>query len=151
MGSRRRAREWALQILFQYDIHGERGPWLDEFWKTLHADPETRAFTERLVAGVLEHKAELDLVIGSYSTNWKVNRMPIIDRNILRAGLYELFWLDDVPPRVTLDEAIELAKRYGDDEAAKFINGLLDRVLMKEPRLATKRAEVSAAQGKHAR
>ncbi|MCP9454536.1 MAG: transcription antitermination factor NusB [Nitrospira sp.] len=148
MGSRRRAREWALQILFQYDIHGERGPWLEEFWKTLPADPETRVFTERLVAGVLKHKAELDRVIGHYSINWKVNRMPIIDRNILRAGLYELFWMDDVPARVTLDEAIELAKRYGDHDAAKFINGLLDKVLAKEPRLGSKRANVSADQDK---
>ncbi|CUQ66770.1 transcription antitermination factor NusB [Candidatus Nitrospira inopinata] len=143
MGSRHRAREWALQILFQYDIHGEAGPWLEEFWKPLKADQGTRAFTERLVAGVLNNKAELDRLLGKYATNWKVSRMPIVDRNILRAGLYELLWLDDVPARVTLDEAVKLAKSFGDDEASKFINGVLDKVLVTESRLAAKRAEAS--------
>ncbi|MCS6897034.1 MAG: transcription antitermination factor NusB [Nitrospira sp.] len=141
MGSRHRAREWALQILFQYDVHGEAGLWLDEFWKPLNADEKTRAFAERLVGGVLNHKAELDQLIGRYATNWKVSRMPIVDRNILRAGLYELLWLDDVPAKVTLNEAVELAKRFGDEEASKFINGVLDKVLALEPRLAVKRAE----------
>lgn len=139
MGSRHEARERALQILFQYDIHGKKGLWFDEFWKPLESDEETKAFAERLVAGVLEKKRDLDALMGRYATNWKVSRMPIVDRNILRAGLYELFWMDDVPAKVTLDESVELAKSFGDDEASKFVNGILDKVLATEPELELKR------------
>ncbi|HEY5931317.1 MAG TPA: transcription antitermination factor NusB, partial [Nitrospira sp.] len=79
-----------------------------------------------------------------YATNWKISRMPIVDRNILRAGVYELLWMDDVPAKVTMNEAIELAKSFGDDDASKFVNGILDQVLNKESALAAKRAEVGA-------
>ncbi|HSN05537.1 transcription antitermination factor NusB [Nitrospira sp. NS4] len=140
MGSRHEARERALQILFQYDIHGKKGLWLDEFWKPLNVDEETKAFAERLVSGVLEKQRDLDALMGRYATNWKVSRMPIVDRNILRAGLYELFWMDDVPAKVTMDEAVELAKSFGDEEASKFVNGILDKVLATEPKLELKRA-----------
>lgn len=145
MGSRHQARERALQILFQYDIHGKPGVWLDEFWKPLKADAETKMFAERLVEGVLEKKKELDALIGKHATNWKVSRMPIVDRNILRAGVYELIWMDEVPAKVTMNEAIELAKSFGDDEASKFVNGILDKVLATEPRLDAKRAEAAGA------
>ena len=143
MGSRHHARERALQILFQYDIHGRPGLWLEVFWKENEATDEVKAFAERLVAGVLEKKKELDGLIGKYATNWKVSRMPIVDRNILRAGVYELLWMDDVPAKVTVNEAIELAKSFGDDEASKFVNGILDQVLGKELTLADKRREAS--------
>ncbi|MEI8015983.1 MAG: transcription antitermination factor NusB [Nitrospira sp.] len=140
MGSRHHARERALQILFQYDIHGRPGLWLDRFWTDNEATDEVKDFAERLVAGVLEKKKELDVIIGKYATNWKVSRMPIVDRNILRAGVYELLWMDDVPAKVTVNEAIELAKSFGDDEASKFVNGILDQVLTKESGLEAKRA-----------
>jgi N utilization substance protein B len=143
MGSRHQARERALQILFQYDIHRKPGVWLDEFWKPLKADEETKVFAERLVEGVLDKKKELDALIGKHATNWKVSRMPIVDRNILRAGVYELIWMDEVPAKVTMNEAIELAKSFGDDEASKFVNGILDKVLATEPRLDAKRAEAA--------
>ena len=143
MGSRHQARERALQILFQYDIHGRPGLWLDVFWKENEATDEARAFAERLVAGVLEQKQELDALISKYATNWKISRMPILDRNILRAGVYELLWMDDVPAKVTVNEAIELAKSFGDDEASKFVNGVLDQVLNKELTMAAKRCEAS--------
>jgi N utilization substance protein B len=143
MGSRHQARERALQILFQYDIHGKPGVWLDEFWKPLKADEETKVFAERLVEGVLDKKKELDALIGKHATNWKVSRMPIVDRNILRAGVYELIWMDEVPAKVTMNEAIELAKSFGDDEASKFVNGILDKVLATEPGLDAKRAEAA--------
>jgi len=143
VGSRHQARERALQILFQYDIHGKPGLWLDVFWKENEATDEAKAFAERLVAGVLEKKKELDVLIGKYATNWKVSRMPIVDRNILRSGIYELLWMDDVPAKVTVNEAIELAKSFGDDEASKFVNGVLDQVLTKELTLAAKRREAS--------
>jgi transcription antitermination protein NusB len=148
MGSRHHARERALQILFQYDIHGRAGLWLDVFWQENEATDEVRAFAERLVSGVLEKKKELDAVIGKYATNWKISRMPIVDRNILRAGAYELLWMDDVPAKVTVNEAIELAKSFGDDDASKFVNGILDQILGKELTLAAKRAEAAGVKGK---
>jgi N utilization substance protein B len=147
MGSRHHARERALQILFQYDIHGKPGLWLDLFWKENEATDEVKAFAERLVAGVLEKKKELDALVGKYATNWKVSRMPIVDRNILRAGLYELLWMDDVPAKVTVNEAIELAKSFGDDDASKFVNGILDKVLATEPQLNEKRADAAHVKG----
>ena len=129
--------------MFQYDIHGKPGVWLDEFWKPLKADEETKIFAERLVEGVLDKKKELDALISKHATNWKVSRMPIVDRNILRAGVYELIWMDEVPAKVTMNEAIELAKSFGDNEASKFVNGILDKVLTTEPRLDAKRAEAA--------
>ena len=145
MGARHQARERALQILFQHDIHGKVDVHLDEFWHEYSASDESKAFAERLVHGVLEHLKELDVIIGKYATNWTVSRMPIVDRNILRAGLYELLWLDEVPAKVTMDEAIELAKSFGDDDASKFVNAILDKVLATESRLAAKRADPDRA------
>ncbi len=140
MSSRHQARERALQILFQYDIHGKPGIWLDEFWKQANLSEDVKAFTEQLVQGVLEHKQELDELLQRYAVNWKVSRMPIVDRNILRAGVYELLWMDDVPAKVTMNESVELAKSFGDEEASKFVNGILDNILSSEPQLEQKRA-----------
>ncbi|MDF0650978.1 MAG: transcription antitermination factor NusB [Nitrospira sp.] len=150
MGARHQARERALQILFQQDIHGKADVHLDEFWHEYSASDESKAFAEQLVKGVLEHKKELDATIGKYATNWTVNRMPVVDRNILRAGLYELLWLDEVPAKVTMDEAIELAKNFGDDDASRFVNGVLDKALATESRLAAKRADPERAVWKQA-
>jgi len=141
MGARHQARERALQILFQHDIHGKADVHLNEFWHEYSVSDEAKAFAEQLVKGVLEHKKELDATIGKYATNWTVSRMPVVDRNILRAGLYELLWLDEVPAKVTMDEAIELAKSFGDDDASKFVNAILDKALATELRLAAKRAD----------
>lgn len=141
MGSRHQARERALQILFQHDIHGKGDLRLDEFWREYSVSEESRAFAEQLVRGVLEHRKELDATIAKYATNWTVNRMPIVDRNILRAGLYELLWIDEVPAKVTMDESIELAKSFGDDDASKFVNAVLDKALTTDSRLAAKRAD----------
>jgi len=143
MGSRHQSRERALQILFQYDIHGKAGVWLDEFWNQCEATEDVRAFAEELVRGVLAHRVELDALLGRYATNWKVSRMQVVDRNILRLGIYELLWREDVPAKVTMNEAIELAKDFGDDEAAKFVNGVLDKVLAADARLDAKRKAAS--------
>ena len=139
MASRHQARERALQILFQYDIHGKQDIRLDEFWKQYPLHDAMKTFAEELVAGVLTHRKELDTLIGSHATNWKIDRMPIVDRNILRAGCFELLYLPDVPAKVTMNEAIELAKSFGDDEASKFVNGVLNKVLSAEARLDQKR------------
>jgi transcription antitermination protein NusB len=146
MGSRHLSRERALQILFQYDIHGKPGVWLDEFWNQCKADDDAKAFAERLVEGVLAHKKDLDSLIGKYATNWKISRMQIVDRNILRIGAYELLWLDEVPAKVTVNEAIELARDFGDDEAAKFVNGILDKILATEAKLDSKKREASGGE-----
>src|SRR5262245_15267314 len=148
MGSRHQSRERALQILFQYDIHGKPGVWLQEFWNQCKASEEVKVFAESLVKGVLEHRTNLDALIGHYATNWKVSRMQVVDLNIRRLGAYELLWLDGVPAKVTMNEAIELAKDFGDEEAAKFVNGILDKILATEPKLDTKRRDaLRPAQG----
>ena len=144
MGSRRQSRERALQILFQWDIHGKAGEWLEDFWIQHPVSADVRPFVERLVDGVITHRAELDELIGAHATNWKISRMPIVDRNILRAALYELLWMPDVPAKVTMNEAIELAKRFADDETKKFVNGILDKILKDDPRLQEKRTEIAA-------
>lgn len=141
MGNRRQSRERALQVLFQWDIHGKVGAWLEDFWTQHPASEDVKSFADRLVDGVIAHKAELDKLIGAHATNWKVSRMPVVDRNILRAALYELLWMPDVPAKVTVNEAIELAKRFADDETKKFVNGILDQVLKSDPRLEDKRVE----------
>ncbi|GMV50265.1 transcription antitermination factor NusB [Nitrospirales bacterium NOB] len=140
MASRHQARERAVQVLFQYDIHGQAGAWLEDFWVQYPLSEELRAFADRLVAGVLTHRQDLDALIGRHATNWKVSRMPIIDRNILRLGCFELLYVPEVPAKVTLNEAIELAKSFGDEEASKFVNGILDKVLSSDNRLERKRA-----------
>ncbi len=87
-----------------------------------------REYAERIARGAIEKSAEVDALVESYSENWKVSRMPLVDRNILRLAVYELLYCSDTPYRVVMDEAIELAKRFGSDKSAPFINGVLDRV-----------------------
>ena len=152
MGTRRKAREYALQILFQWDVHGSTNHWLKEFWAQRQASEDVRAFVERLVEGVWAHQKELDSTIETHAKNWTLSRMPIVDRNLLRLSLYELIWMPDVPAKVTVNEAIELAKAFADDEAKRFVNGILDTVLREDPRLETKRAELAAeSAGREAR
>lgn len=141
IATRHQARERALQMLFQWDIHDKGGEWEKEFWEQFPLGDEGREFADGLVQGVRSHQAELDRLIGTYATNWKVSRMPIVDRNILRAGLYELLWLPDVPARVTINEALELARAFADEDTRGFVNGVLDKVLATEPALAAKRAD----------
>jgi N utilization substance protein B len=140
MATRHEARERAVQILFQYDIHGQPGPWLEDFWAQYPLAEELRVFSERLVDGVRNSRKDLDALISAHATNWKVSRMPIIDRNILRLGCFELLHIPEVPAKVTLNESIELAKNFGDEEASKFVNGILDKVLRSDARLERKRA-----------
>lgn len=152
MGTRRKAREYALQILFQWDVHGSTNHWLKEFWTQRQVSEDVRAFVDRLVEGVWTQQKELDRTIETQATNWTLNRMPIVDRNVLRLSLYELIWMPDVPAKVTVNEAIELAKAFADDEAKRFVNGILDTVLREDPRLETKRAELLAeSAGREAR
>lgn len=143
MATRHQARERALQLLFQWDIQEQGGEWERDFWEQYPLEDDARAFADALVSGVRQHRPELDALIGQYATNWKVSRMPIVDRNILRAGLYELLWMADVPAKVTINEALELARAFADEETRGFVNGVLDKVLNSDARLAAKRAEAA--------
>ena len=89
---------------------------------------EADEFLRRLVLGVLEHCEELDRLIERYSENWRLDRIDVIDRNILRMALFELLYCEDIPPKVTINEAIDLGKRYGSEDSGSFINGILDRI-----------------------
>lgn len=143
MGSRRRGRELALQVLYglefgQYSVdealeqmhrRGDEPPSDDpELGTLVRGDAESRAFGEELVRGVHDHLDVVDEMLGRCSINWRVPRMARVDRNILRLAAYELLHRTDIPPRATLNEAVEIAKRYGDEDSASFVNGILDRV-----------------------
>ena len=129
MGKRRKSREFALQVLYQLDITRQDAiKTIAQFRDHFSQIEERDGFAERISLGVLEHGQEIDRLIGHYSENWRLNRMSIIDRNILRIATFELLYCEDIPPKVTLNEAIELGKRYGSEDSGSFINGILDRI-----------------------
>jgi N utilization substance protein B len=129
LGKRRRSRELALQVLYQLDITKQDAIRAIAQSRDHFSEKEERdGFAERIVFGVLEHGQEIDRLIEQYSENWRLDRMSMIDRNILRMALFELLYCEDIPPKVTLDEAIELGKRYGSEDSGSFINGILDRI-----------------------
>lgn len=130
--SRRLARETALQVLFQRDLTKEPlitaqevQRWAEEF----EVPEPSRAFAQQLVDGTIEHLAEIDQKIASFAQDWAINRMAKVDRNVMRLATYEVLFCSDIPGRVSLNEAIELAKRFGGEESAKFVNGILDRIV----------------------
>jgi N utilization substance protein B len=130
VGKRRKAREVALQFLYQLDLRGEAdpAPSSEEFWSRHPVDPEVRVFCEVLVRGTMLHRQKIDELITQYALHWDLERMAVVDRNILRAGIFELLWTTDVPPKVAINEAIEVAKKFGTQESSRFINGILDRI-----------------------
>jgi len=140
--SRRLARQLALQMLFQHEFQDQNPSWQEKFWASQSASPEVQTFASSLVLGVITNQAEIDRIIRDFSVDWSLKRMPVVDRNILRCSIYELLWEPDIPAMVTINEAVELAKRFADDEARRFVNGLLDHVLRAEARLADKRSRV---------
>jgi transcription antitermination protein NusB len=130
MGRRRKAREVALQLLYQLDVQGESTaePHLDEFWSRHPVDPEAREFADSLVRGTKLHETKIDEIIAQYAENWELDRMAVVDRNILRQGIFELLWMGEAPPKVVINEALEVAKKFSTQESSRFINGILDRV-----------------------
>lgn len=129
MGSRRHAREQALQLLYQVDVVEEDADAaMRRFWEVEPADPDDMAFARKLVAAVNKRRDEIDALITAASTNWKIHRMSYVDRNVLRLGVAEFLSFDDIPPMVSMNEAIELGKKFGTTESGSFINGILDRV-----------------------
>jgi transcription antitermination protein NusB len=129
MGSRRKAREAAVQVLYQIDLSGEDPePALALFFQHLTPDGEAREFAGELVRGCVAQRDAIDAKIREVSRHWRLERMARVDRNILRLGTFELMFLPDVPRKVTLNEAVELAKRFGDEDSPAFVNGVLDRI-----------------------
>ncbi len=127
---RRKAREYALQLLFQIDFTKrelERKD-LEEFWSDKKESGDVKEFTEKLVKGTLESLDEIDGIIEKATENWFLKRMAAVDRNILRFAAYEILHREDIPYAVTINEALEIAKKYSSAEAASFLNGVLDKL-----------------------
>jgi len=171
MGIRRNAREWALQFLFQSEFNPsptlEEG--FARFWeeqdreageeaaravrlgrpeppaaeKKQHAKEvrKARRFAEETVRGVLGHWEEIDACLGRHCENWDVDRMGIVDRNVMRIAVYEMLWREDIPPVVSINEAVDLAKMYSSVESGRFVNGVLDRIRKGLPRDAREGAD----------
>jgi len=132
MRKRTRARECVLKILYAIDITGDdASKCIEMFWKDWEKEPpeaEVKDFADRIVLGVAKNVEAIDRIISTYATNWQLKRMAVTDRNILRFATYELLFMDDIPPKVAINEAIDIAKKYGDKDSGKFVNGILDRI-----------------------
>lgn len=129
MTRRSRAREVALQLLFQRDLQPRvTRAEVDAFAKERLAEAGSVAFCMKLYEGVLEKQAEIDQRLAAAAENWRVSRMAAVDRNLLRLSAFELMFDRDTPPAVVIDEAVELARRFGSTESSGFVNGILDRL-----------------------
>ena len=139
MRKRTKAREVALQTLYQYDLSEQQAAMgqyssvddFEEFIRTAADDPEVREYARRLVDGILSQIEELDAEIAAVSENWRLNRTAAIDRCAIRIGLYEIRYEEDVPPKVAINEAIELVKRFSAERSNEYVNGILDKLLAK--------------------
>ena len=129
MRRRTRARELALQFLYQLDLRGdETAGTLQEFLDLECREQETREFAKRLISGTQKARIEIDALLVRVARNWNLSRMAAVDRNVLRMAVYELLYCPDIPPKVTINEAIEIGKKYSTVNSGGFINGILDRV-----------------------
>lgn len=128
MRKRTRARELCLQLLYQVDLRGDEAiEDAADFLATEAPDePEIHAFARQLLDGTLEMKSEIDAIIGAAAQNWNMRRMAVVDRNILRMAVYEMVYAKDIPAKVSINEAIELGKRFSTQQSGSFINGILD-------------------------
>lgn len=135
MGQRRKARECALQIMFQLEFNaGDPKALVKVYWEHQKASPEVRKYGTWIVEEIIAHREDIDRAIQSASKNWRLSRMAVIDRNILRIAVCELLYEKTLVPAIVMNEAIEVAKRYSGEESAVFVNGVLDAVgrLLKE-------------------
>jgi N utilization substance protein B len=154
MGQRREARERAVQFLFQHDLNppenleealghfwsSQRAPAIEEekaganWGQKVELPPPstqelgTRLFADKLIRGVLENRPALDKTIQEHAENWDLNRMAVVDRNILRLAIFEMLYRDDIPPIVSINEAVDVAKKYSTQDSGKFVNGILDKI-----------------------
>jgi len=133
VGSRRRARELALQLLYQYELtHGELEQMQADFDEWRGATDAVREFADALLRGTLEHLAEIDGELEQQTAHWRLDRLAAVDRNIIRLAMYELLFQSATPHAVVIDEAIEIAKKYGAEESPRFVNGVLDGFLKRK-------------------
>ena len=129
MGRRRQARELALQALYFLDTRPDDPEQAMALFNRNFTPPrKVRDFMDRLVRGVSARREAIDEIIERYSEHWKVFRMPRVDRNLIRMAVFEMFWQEDIPASVSINEAIDLGKKYGTDDSGAFINGILDRI-----------------------
>jgi N utilization substance protein B len=130
MGLRRDGREAAIQFLYQFDTYkpAKLEEALTAFWKQTEVPQKTRDFANDLLRGALEKLPEIDAKIRTLADNWDFERLAVVDRNILRLAVYEMLFRPEIPPVVSINEAIEIAKKFSTAESGKFVNGLLDRV-----------------------
>ncbi|HEU5163662.1 MAG TPA: transcription antitermination factor NusB [Thermoanaerobaculia bacterium] len=130
MGARRKSRELALQMLFQHDMSGNTPEAIVLTFEDLHkVKPPVRDFAVRLFEGTVQHLEEIDRMIVEQADNWRITRMAVVDRNIIRMSVYEFIHEDETPKLVIIDEAIEIAKKFGTQKSGQFINGILDGIL----------------------
>lgn len=139
MAARNKARKRAFQILFEADQRGADPKTVMADWirlaRTDDRQPPVTEYTMRLVEGYAAHRERIDELLSTYAVGWTLDRMPVVDRSVLRLGAYELIWEDDVPDAVVLDEAVQLAKEFSTDESPSFVNGLLGRLKELKPSL----------------
>jgi N utilization substance protein B len=129
MGQRRKAREETLRILYRLEFDNrEPEEILRQYWKSRKIAWETRDYSTWLTKGITSHREEIDSLIQSASEHWRLPRMAVIDRNVLRMAVYELLFEKDIAPAIVINEAIEIARKYSGDESAGFVNGILDAV-----------------------
>ncbi len=166
MRSRREAREKAVQFLFQHDFNPlpNLEEALDRFWTSQRAvqtkpssgksdvpseettaeEAAVRLFGDRLIKGVLQHLEKIDRAIKEHAENWDIHRMAVVDRNVLRLAIYEMHYREDIPPVVSINEAIDISKRFSTEDSGRFVNGILDRIrqdLMRPARTPVPKAE----------
>jgi N utilization substance protein B len=134
LGARSKARKRALDVLYEADVRGA-DPVETLATRVARADPPIPAYAVELVEGVAAHRPRIDELLSTYAVGWTLDRMPVVDRNVLRLGVFELLWRDDVPDAVVMSEAVELARSLSTDESPKFVNGLLARLLELKPSL----------------
>jgi N utilization substance protein B len=132
VSARSKARKRALDVLYETDLRST-DPLATVGERVARADPPVPEYAVELVEGVTEHRARIDEIIASYAEGWTMDRMPAVDRNVLRIGVYELLWREDNPDVVAIDEAIELAKSLSTDDSPRFVNGVLARILRSRP------------------
>jgi len=129
MGKRRRARELAIQVLFHLEFSpDDPNKAFDLICQSFNCQRSTRSFSKELVLGVCEKKKDLDKLLTEASKNWRLERMSRLDRSILRLATFEMLFREDIPPKVSIDEAVEVGKKFGSEDSGSFINGILDNI-----------------------
>ena len=134
---RRDAREWVVQMLFELDLNPKETDTLFEhFWAERDPEETSRRFAEATVLGIVENRATIDETISKHADHWDLGRMKVIDRNVMRMGVYEILFRKDIPPVVSINEAVDIAKYFSSRESGRFVNGILDKVMKESGRPA---------------